>query len=53
METPISKYPLPVGSHKITARRTGFKSIEGIITLEIKPTFKEEIIPLVFHLEKM
>ena len=53
VETPISKHPLPVGSHKITVRRAGYKTIEGVLTLEIIPLFKEEIIPLVFHLEKL
>jgi len=52
-ETPVSKYPLPVGSHKITVSREGYKTVEGVLTLKINPTFKEEIIPLVFHLEKM
>jgi serine/threonine protein kinase len=53
VETPIGKYPLPVGSHTITVRRAGYKTVEGVLTLNIKPLFKEEIIPLVFHLEKM
>ncbi|UCF64289.1 MAG: serine/threonine protein kinase [bacterium] len=52
-ETPVSMYPLSVGSHKITVSREGYQTVEGVLNLEINPTFKEEIIPLVFHLKKL
>ncbi len=51
IQTPV-KYPLAAGSHKITVRRSGYTTVEGIITQEIKPSFQEVVIPLVFHLRK-
>lgn len=51
-ETPVDKYPLPPGRHTITVRREGYRSVEGIVTLEVKPDFKEKVIPLIFHLVK-
>ena len=38
-ETPVSKYPLSVGSHKITVRRSGYETVEGVQTIEIKTHF--------------
>jgi serine/threonine protein kinase len=52
LETPIDKYALPAGRHTVTVHREGYRAIEGIVTLDVKPDFKETVIPLIFHLVK-
>ena len=52
LPTPLDRYPLGPGKHKITVTKSGYKSIEGIQEIVVEPGTEEKVIPLVFTLKK-
>jgi serine/threonine protein kinase len=52
LDTPLDRYPLGPGKHKITVTRSGFKTVEGMQEIVVEPGTEEKVIPLVFTLKK-
>jgi serine/threonine protein kinase len=52
LDTPLDRYPLGPGKHRITVTRTGYRTVEGMREIVVEPGTEEKVIPLVFTLQK-
>lgn len=52
LDTPLDRYPLGPGRHRITVTRSGYKTLEDMREVSVEPGTEEKVIPLVFTLKK-
>jgi hypothetical protein len=50
ISTPQARYPLPVGKHRVTVKRLGYKAVEGEVEVNVEPELSEKVVELVFTL---